>query len=128
MLTSIGRIVRPAAVGAALFGIYVYAAPEQAQLARSTVLAATGSAGAAAKVANDCERASACRASAATGRIFDGGDSVLDVLAGGSMPKSICLLQDAMGEAAAAGDAMIARAYNGGVVEDFGETAATAKN
>jgi len=116
MLTSIGRVMRLAAVGAALAGVYVYAAPEQTQQARSAVLTAN--------VANDCERASACRASPAA----YGQDSMLDILGAASMPKSVCMLQDGLGEAAAAGDAMIARAYNGGVVEDFGDTAATAKN
>src|SRR5262245_30801069 len=115
MLTSIARITRSAAVLAGLFGLYLYAAPEHAQLARTAVRAATGG------VANDCERPPACRAAAAAPA-----GSVLDVLGYASMPKSICLLQDGIGEAAAAGDAMIARAYNGGVVQDFGDTAATA--
>jgi len=117
MLTSIARITRSAAVLAGLFGLYLYAAPEHAQLARSAVLAATGSG----SVANDCERPTACRASAPAPA-----GSVLDMLGYASMPKSICLLQDGIGEAAVDGDAMIARAYNGGVVQDFGDTAATA--
>ena len=116
MLTSIGRIARSAAVVAGVFGLYLYAAPEQARFARSAVLTTN--------VANDCERASACRASSAA----YGQDSMLDILGAASLPKSVCMLQDGLGEAAAAGDAMIARAYNGGVVEDFGDTADTAKN
>ena len=128
MLTSIARMTRSAAVLAGLFGLYLYAAPEHAQLARSAVLAATGSV-ATGGVANDCERPTACRASQpAFGGTFDRGEaSVLDVLATGPSLKSICMLQDGVGEAAAAGDAMIARAYNGAVVQDFGDTAA-AKN
>lgn len=120
MLTSIARITRSAAVLAGLFGLYLYAAPEHAQLARSAVLAATGG------VANDCERPTACRASqAAHNGTFDRGEAgVVDVLASGPSLKSICMLQDGVGEAAAAGDAMIARAYNGAVLQDFGDTAA----
>jgi len=101
--------MRSAAVAAALVGVYAYAGSQQAQFARSAVSAAN--------VAHDCEPASACRVSqGADGRIVDGQDSMLDAL--GSVPRSICMLRDDVGEAAAAGDAMIARAYKGGVVQD----------
>jgi hypothetical protein len=119
MLTSIARNAGPLAVLAGLLGLVVYA--DQAQWGRTTVLAATGS------VANDCDRPSACRTSqAALGKMFDRADgSGFDLGVPGALPtKSICMLSDGVGEAAAAGDAMIAQAYHGAVVEGFGDSLA----
>jgi len=103
MLTSITRHAGALVVAAGLLGLVVYA--DQAHWASAKVLAATGS------VANDCDRPAACGASQATFARHEG-------LELGAMPtKSICMLVDGIGEAAAAGDAMIARAYQGVVVE-----------
>jgi hypothetical protein len=104
MLTPIARHAGALVMMAGLLGLVVYA--DQAHWARTEVLAATGS------VANDCDRPAACRASQATFGRQEGG---IDL---GAMPtKSVCMLVDGVGEAAAAGDTMIAQAYWGVVIE-----------
>ena len=118
MFKSIARNTGPLVMLAGLFGLFLYAAPEHAP--RASVLAATG------HQANDCDRATACRgAQVALGKTFDQGEaSILDVGSNGStLTKSMCILHDGVGEAAAAGDAMISQAYNGAVVEGFGNSA-----
>jgi hypothetical protein len=119
MFKFITRTPEPLILLAGLVCLYLYAAPEQAPLAGTSVQAATGN------VANDCDWASVCRASQlAHGNTFDRGEaSILDAggYGGATVTKSICILHDGVGEAAAAGDEMIRRAYSGVVVESSGD-------